>query len=237
MMYSGSVDDVEPGLSKIILTHAALGAGLNLADAIRTRGVRRSVVLLALGAGLPAVGELIATGSLGLLRHRTQPRTAGVPVAIVLGWYGAVHGSFTLAERVLSRLPLDEAARSKALPPLAALLGTSLDLALDPAGLEAGLWEWKADGTYAQEVEGPNGRTGVPLVNYLGWFALVGGAASVYGRACRREGDPEGGRLPGLLLLLPYLTALLWAVGRRRPGYLLYSAPFPVALYVDLRNG
>jgi uncharacterized membrane protein len=236
-MYSGSVDDVEPRLSKIILTHAALGAGFNLADSIRTRGVRRSLVLLALGAGLPAVGELIATGSLGLLRHRTQPRIAGVPVAIVLGWYGAVHGSFTLAERVLSRLPLDEAARSKALPPLAALLGTSLDLALDPAGLEAGLWEWKADGTYAREVEGPNGRTGVPLVNYLSWFALVGGAASVYGWVCRREGDPEGGRLPGLLLLLPYLTALLWAVGRRRPGYLLYSAPFPVALYVDLRNG
>jgi hypothetical protein len=49
-MYSGSVDDVEPRLSKIILTHAALGAGLNLADSIRTRGVQRSVVLLALGA-------------------------------------------------------------------------------------------------------------------------------------------------------------------------------------------
>ena len=177
-MYSGSVDDVEPRLSKIILTHAALGAGLNLADSIRTRGVQRSVVLLALGAGLPAVGELIATGSLGLLRHHTQPRIAGVPVAIVLGWYGAVHGSFTFAERVLSQLPLDEAARSKALPTLAALLGTSLDLALDPAGLEAGLWEWKADGTYAREVEGPNERTGVPLVNYLDWFALVGARCS-----------------------------------------------------------
>jgi uncharacterized membrane protein len=237
LMYSGSVDDVDPRLSKIILTHAALGAGLNLADSIRIRGVRRSVVLLALGAGLPAVGELLATGSLGLLRHRTQPRIAGVPVAIVLGWYGAVHGSFTLAERVLSRLPLDEAARSKALPPLAALLGTSLDLALDPAGLEAGLWEWKGDGTYAWEVEGPNGRTGVPLVNYLGWLALVGGTASVYGRVYGREGDPEGGQLPGLLLLPPYLAALLWAVGRRRPGYLLYSAPFPVALYVSLKKG
>ena len=49
-MYSGSVDDVEPRLSKIILTPAALGAGLNLADSIRTRGVQRSVVVLALGA-------------------------------------------------------------------------------------------------------------------------------------------------------------------------------------------
>src|ERR671917_21388 len=222
-MYSGSVDDMEPRLSKIILTHAALGAGLNLTDSIRTRGVRRSVVLLALGAGLPAVGELIATGSLGLLRHRTQPRTAGVPVAIVLGWYGAVHGSFTLADRVLFRLPLDEAARSRALPPLAALLGTSLDLALDPAGLDAGLWEWNADGAYAREVEGTNGHRGVPLVNFLGWLALVGGAVSGYGLAPGRERDSGDGRLPILLLLPPYLSALAWVVRRRSPKYLLYS--------------
>ena len=72
--------------SKIALALTALGACLNLASSVRTRGVRRSVALLALGAGLPAAGELLATGPLGLLRHRTRPRVAGVPVAIVLGW-------------------------------------------------------------------------------------------------------------------------------------------------------
>ena len=236
-MYSSIVEDADPRLSKIILTHAGLSAGLSLAASIRTRGVRRSVVLLALGAGLPAAGELLATGPLGLLRHRTRPRVAGVPFAIVLGWYGVIHGSFTLAERVLSRLYLDEDSKSKALPPLAALVGTSLDLVLDPAGLDAGLWEWDRGGTYAAGVEGANGRRGVPLVNFLGWLALVAGAAALYGRMYGRERGPEGGRLPGLLLLPYYLAAVAWAVRRRRPRYLFYSILFPVALYAGLKRG
>ena len=223
--------------SKIALALTALGAGLNLASSVRTRGVRRSVILLALGTGLPAAGELLATGPLGLLRHRTRPRVAGVPVAIVLGWYGVIHGSFTLAERILSQLPLDEDSKSKALPPLAAVVGTSLDLLLDPAGLDAGLWEWNREGTYAAGVEGANGRRGVPLVNYLGWLALVAGVAAVYGLAYGRERGAEGGRLPGLLLLPYYLTAVAWAVRRRRPRYLLYSIVFPVALYAGLKKG
>ena len=236
-MYSGCVDDANPGLSKILLAGATLGAGLNLAASIRTRGVRRSIVLLALGSGLPAAGELLATGPLALLRHRTQPRVAHVPVAIVLGWYAAIHGSLTIAERILRRLSLDEAARSRALPPLAALVGTSLDLALDPAGLDSGLWQWNADGTYAREVEGPNGRRGVPLVNYLGWLALVGGTASAYERTRGQESGRQGGRMPVLLLLPPYLAAVAWAVRRRRPRYLLYSALFPFALYAGLKKG
>jgi uncharacterized membrane protein len=231
------VDDANPGLSKILLAGATLGAGLNLAASIRTRGVRRSIVLLALGSGLPAAGELLATGPLALLRHRTQPRVAHVPVAIVLGWYAAIHGSLTIAERILRRLSLDEAARSRALPPLAALVGTSLDLALDPAGLDSGLWQWNADGTYAREVEGPNGRRGVPLVNYLGWLALVGGTASAYERTRGQESGRQGGRMPVLLLLPPYLAAVAWAVRRRRPRYLLYSALFPFALYAGLKKG
>jgi len=231
------VEDVDPRLSKIILIHAAAGAALSLTGSIRARGVRHSVVLFALGTGPPALGELLVTGPLTLLRHRTRPRVAGVPVAVVLGWYVAIHGSLTLAERVLSRLPLDEATRSRALPPLAALLGTSLDLALDPAGLDAGLWEWSRDGAYAREVEGANGRRGVPLVNYLGWLALVGGAASVYERRCGRERDRQGGRLPVLLLLPPYLAAVAWAIRRGRTRYLLYSLPFPVALYAGLKKG
>ena len=235
-MYSSIVEDVDPRLSKLILANAALGAGLSFAASLRMRGPGRSAVLFALGAGLPAAGEVLATGPLGLLRHRTQPRFAGVPVAVVLGWYAATHGSLTLAERVLARLPLDESFKSAVLPPLAALVGASLDLALDPAGLDAGLWEWSGEGAYAREVEGPNGRRGVPLVNYLGWLALVGGAALGYELVYGSEGGREDGRLPALLLLPPYLAAIAWALRRGRPRYLLYSAPFAVALYAGLKR-
>lgn len=228
------MDDANPLLSKLLLAGATASAGLNLASSVRDRGLGRSAVLLALGAGLPAVGELLATGPLGLLRHRTRPRVAGVPVAVVLGWYGTIHGSFAVAGRVLDRLPLSRRAKGRALPPLAALVGVSLDSILDPAGLDAGLWEWSHDGSYAREVEGANGRRGVPLVNYLGWAALVGGASYLYGLAGERE---DRGALPALLLLPYYLTALVWALGRRRFRYLVYSAAFPVALYAGLEKG
>ena len=227
------MDDVDPRFSEILLVQAALGAALNLTDSPRTGGPRRAAGLFVLAVGLPAVGELLATGPLGLLRHRTRPRVAGVPVAILLGWYCAIRGSYAVAGRALARLPLGEPARRRALPPVAALVGASLDLVLDPAGLDVGLWEWKGDGAYAPDIAGANGLRGVPLVNYLGWLALVGGVALVYGR----EGEPEGGRLPALLLVPPYVAAVAWALRRGRPRYLLYSAPFPIALYAGLKNG
>lgn len=227
--------DAAPRHSKIMLVLSSLGAALNLADAARAGGPRRAAGLFALGVGLPAVGEVLATGPLNLLRHRTRPRLAGVPLAVLLGWYCAIRGSYAVALRTLARLPLEEAARRRTLPAAAALVGTSLDLVLDPAGLEAGLWEWKGDGLYARDVAGANGRGGVPLVNYLGWLALVAGAVHAHEQVFG-DGTGEAGRLPGLLLLPPYLAAVAWAVRGRRFRYLLYSAPFPVALALSLRG-
>ena len=76
----------------------------------------------------------------------------------------------------------------------------------------------------------------MPLVNYLGWAALVGGVTHIYGLA-PQNGDEEEGLLPALLLLPCYLAAVGWALKRRRFGCLLYSAPFPVALYAALEKG
>jgi len=229
------VNDADPYLSKLVLIQAAAGAGLNLASSVRRKGPRRAAALIALGVCLPAAGELLATGPLKLLRHRTRPRVAGVPVAVLLGWYCAINGSLSLAENALDALPLDEDVRERLLPLGAALVGTSLDLVLDPAGLDAGLWEWSGDGAYAPEVEGANGRSGVPLVNYAGWLLLVAGVASVHGWLSG-ERRPTG-RIPALLLLPYYLAAAAWAVRSRRFRYLLYSAPFPLALYVGLKKG
>src|SRR5687767_9023254 len=95
-----NLNDANHWLSKPILIYTAVSAGLNLASSVRTRGIRRSVYFFALGTGLPAVGELLATGPLKLLRHRMRYRIAGVPLGILLGWYGVIHGSFVVAERV-----------------------------------------------------------------------------------------------------------------------------------------
>jgi uncharacterized membrane protein len=228
------LDDVGPRLSRLILFCTALNAGLHLAASIRTRGLRRSALFFVLGTGLPAAGELLATGPLKLLRHRVHYRIAGVPLAILLGWYAVIHGSFVIARRISGLLHRGEDTRRMTVPALAALTGVGLDLILDPAGLDIGLWEWNVDGTYAGEVVGPNGHRGVPLVNYLGWISLVGGVTCVYGVGCEDEAE---NRLPALLLLPCYLAAVGWALKRRRFGYLLLSAPFPVALYAALENG
>ncbi len=207
-----------------------LGGALNLADAIRTHGPRRATVLLVLGVGLPAAGEVLATGPLGLLRHRTRPRVASVPVAILLGWYCATNGSLSIAENALARLTLDEATRERFLPFGAALVGTSLDLILDPFGLDAGLWEWHGDGAYALDIKGANGRRGVPTINFIGWLALVSSVVHFHQRLSEHDASLRASHVPGLLLLPYYFVAAAWAIRQRKLRFLLYSAIFPVAL-------
>lgn len=230
------MDDVNPGLSKILLAGAALGTVLNLADSIRDRGLRNALTLFGLGICLPAIGESLVTGPLKLLRHRTQPRVAGVPVGILLGWYCVINGSLAVAERALAQLPMSESRRRAVLPVGAALVGTSLDLVLDPCGLDIGLWEWRSGGPYAAEIEGSNGRKGVPVVNYLGWMALVGGVAYVHERLSENSGISSESRISGLLLVPFYLAAFAWAIRERKLRYLLYSAAFPAALGMSIRR-
>jgi uncharacterized membrane protein len=145
-----------------------------------------------------------------------------VPVAVALGWYNGGYGTFALMESLLNASGPRE--RSRALAPAAAPAATSLDLLLDPAGLDLGLWQWSGDGPYAAEVEGPNGKRGVPLLNFAGWIALIAGGVLAYqgldpdADPVRRgpAGGPKNGRGAALLLLSYYLPAAAWATKRRR---------------------
>ena len=73
----------------------------------------------------------------------------------------------------------------------------------------------------------------MPPINYLGWLALVAGVVYVYELGTRKT---KNGAASGNLLLPYYLAAVVWAVRSRKPRYLLYSAPFPVALYAGLEK-
>ena len=233
-MYPATVDDADPKLSKAVLVGNAACAALSLADSIRHRGSRNALSLLALAVGLPAIGELLAVGPLKLLQHRTRPRVAGVPVGILLGWYCAINGSLSVAEDLLALLPVDGRQRRIVLPPVAAMVGVSLDLILDPAGLEAGLWEWNMDGAYANEIDGANGSSGIPIINYVGWAMLVSSVVYIHKRTSKDHLLTN--QRPALLLLPHYLAAVVWALQRRRFRYLIYSAPFPIALGIGLRE-
>jgi hypothetical protein len=128
-----------------------------------------------------------------------------------------------------------------------ALAATNFDLLLDPFGLDLGLWEWGGDGSYATEVKGPNDKRGVPLLNFVGWIALVISVTLAYQRleAGRDAADapgpgdagaPRAGREAALLLLSYFLPAAAWAMKRGRGKYMLYSAPFTATLWAALKG-
>ena len=236
----------EPGsrISGALTAHSLLVAGLSAAHSLRSRGLRRTLLFAALGSGIPILGELVAVNVLKVLRHHARPQAGGVPLAIALGWYNVGYGTFAVMESITSATgPREDV--NRALVPATALAATSLDLLLDPCGLELGLWEWSGDGPYASEVEGPNGHRGVPLLNYAGWISLLTSVTLAYelfdpGRSPAvtpgpwSAGGSQAGRGAALLLLSYYLPAAAWTLKRRRPRHLVYSAPFAAALWTAL---
>ncbi len=236
---------LDPRLSKVITAYALVVAGLNVAHSLRARGLRRTLLFAVLGNAIPLLGELLAVNVLKVLRHHARPQVGGVPLAIALAWYNVGYGTFAVMESVLDATDPHEGKRSRALVPAASLAATSLDLLLDPAGLDLNLWQWRGDGLYAAELEGPNGKRGIPLLNFVGWVGLTTSVVLAYQRlnpgavGPSRSGaasGPEAGRRAALLLLFYYLPAAAWATKRRRRKYLLYSAPFSAALWATLKN-
>jgi uncharacterized membrane protein len=237
----------DPRLSRAVTAHAAVVAALSAAHSLRARGLRRTLIFAALGNTIPAVGEYLAINVLKALRHHARPQAKGVPLGIVLGWYNVSYAVFSVTESLLTAAGLKGSRRGRALPPALALLATDLDLLLDPAGIDAGLWEWSDEGTYAREIQGRNGRRGVPLYNFAGWLAIESSIALAYRSLAPDEGtaDPgrpwapggrKAGRAAALLLLLYYLPAAAWAIRRHGWRYLLYSAPFLGALCLALKG-
>ena len=234
-------------LSRIVTAHAIVAAGLSVAHSLRVRGVRRTLLFAVLGSAIPILGELLAVNVLKVLRHHVRPQAGGVPLAIALGWYNVGYGTLAVIEGITHDTDPHKNGRSRASAPAVALAATSLDLLLDPFGLDLGLWEWNDGGPYASEVKGPNDKRGIPLVNFAGWISLTASVTLAYQRLetgrdaanaphPRNAGGPGAGRGAALLLLSYHLPAAAWALKQRRPKYLVYSAPFAVALWATLKG-
>jgi uncharacterized membrane protein len=237
----------DPRLSKAVTAHSSIVAALNVIHSLRTQGLRRTLLFAALGNGIPILGELLAIHVLKVLRHHVRPQVKGVPLAIALGWYNVGYGTLAIVKGTINNAADPQGRKSLALAPATALAATSFDLLLDPFGLELGLWEWSEDGPYASEVKGPNGKRGVPLVNFAGWFALTTGVTLSYKRLqitgnvsdapdSEERGGPGAERAAAILLLSYYLPAAAWALKQGRRKYLLYSAPFATTLCAALKG-
>ena len=222
------------GLSKAlglasILTAAACATLLMAAG----QGLRRTVLLLAVAGGIATAAELAGV-TWGLpfgsyeYTDRLGPRLLGaVPAVIPLAWftmsYASLHACFLLRLR-------------PALVVLCTgLLLTAWDLALDPAmTADNPAWVWDGGGAYY----------GIPLMNFVGWFAT--GCSIAAAHVAAGEGwVPDRSRLPMVLYLvqgcfaavlaalygrglaavafaaaLMGIAALVWAVVRnRRPAH------------------
>jgi uncharacterized membrane protein len=241
------VSELDPRLSKAVTTHSLIVAALSVIHSLRTRGLRRTLLFAALGYGIPILGELLAVHVLKVLRHHVRPLVKGVPLAIALGWYNVGYGSLAIVKGTFNDAADPKGRESLALASATALAATSFDLLLDPFGLELGLWEWSEDGPYASEVKGPNGKRGVPLLNFVGWLALTTGVTLAYQRLQitgnvadapdpEDSGGPSSERAAALLLLSYYLPAAVWALKQKRRKYLLYSAPFATTLCAALKE-
>jgi uncharacterized membrane protein len=237
----------DPRLSTAVTAHSLIMAALSVIHSLRTRGLRRTLLFAALGNGIPILGELLAVHVLNVLRHHTRPQVKGVPLAIALGWYNVGYGTLAIVKGTINNAADPQGRNSLALAPATALAATNLDLLLDPFGLELGLWEWSEDGPYASEVKGPNGKRGVPLLNFAGWLALTTGVTLAYQRLqitgnVADAPDPEDSDGPGteraaaILLLSYYLPAAVWALKQGKRKYLLYSAPFATTLCAALKG-
>src|ERR687898_656245 len=223
----------DPRLSKAVTAHSSIVAALNVIHSLRTQSLRRTLLFAALGNGIPILGELLAIHVLKVLRHHVRPQVKGVPLAIALGWYNVGYGTLAIVKGTINNAADPQGRKSLALAPATALAATSFDLLLDPFGLELGLWEWSGDGPYASEVKGPNGKRGVPLVNFAGWIALTTSVTLAYQRletghnaayTCD-PGDTSGPwaeRDAALLLPSYYLPAAVWGLKRGKRKYLLY---------------
>ncbi len=235
-------------LSKAVTAHSLIVATSSIVHSLRTRGLRSTLLFAAFGNAIPILGELVAVNVLKVLRHHARPQVGGVPLAIILGWYNVGYGTLAVIESITRATdPHEGHRRSRAPASAVALAATSFDLLLDPFGLDLGLWEWSNDSPYASEVEGPNKKRGVPLLNFAGWIALTTSVTLAYqrleiGRSAAEAPDPSKAGYPGtgrggaLLLLSYYLPAAAWALKQRRPRYLIYSAPFAMALWTALKG-
>jgi uncharacterized membrane protein len=156
-------------------------AALSVIHSLRTRGLRRTLLFAALGNAIPILGELLTVRVLKMLHHHVRPQVKGVPLAIALGWYNVGYGTLAIVNGIIyDGADPHQGRESLALASATALAATSFDLLLDPFGFELSLWEWSEDGPYASEVKGPNGKRGIPLLNFVGWLALTTGVTLAY---------------------------------------------------------
>jgi uncharacterized membrane protein len=155
--------------------------------------------------------EIVGLYVLNWLEYRIHPQIAGVPLAILLGWFVGVSASFAFAAALLPNAGI----RPRAI--LTSLLAVVFDLTADPICLAQGRWVWHESGFYAADVTGANGLTGIPWFNFLGWMSAAMMATIVFEWITGWQRPEARFRLSwsAVFFFALCLTGLTWAIGNQ----------------------
>lgn len=151
------------------------------AAAARRWGTPRTVAAAAtVAAGTAAVEHLGTTTGFPFGRYAytgaLRPQVAGVPAIVPLAWFAmavpareAAHAALGDRSSALGRVALGAAAL------------TAWDLFLDPQMVGEGYWRWVRQGRYR----------GIPVSNFVGWFATSLAVMAVLEVVLRADEEPD----------------------------------------------
>lgn len=146
-------------VDRMTVVTVLLFLGASAAAAWARSGPRFALSLAGLGFLVGYLSEVVgvATGfpfSEYFYTERLQPQLLDVPILIPLAWAMMAYPAWRVGE-LIGTTPLVRAVA-------AAGALTAWDVALDPQMVGIGYWVWPNGGAYV----------GIPLVNFLGWFAV-----------------------------------------------------------------
>lgn len=185
----------EAWVDRMTVLTVLLFLGASVAAAWARSGPRFALSLAGLGILVGYLSEVVgvATGfpfSAYAYTDRLQPQLLDVPLVIPLAWGMMAYPAWRVGE-LIGSTPIRRAV-------IAAGALTAWDVALDPQMVAIGYWEWPNGGAYA----------GIPLVNFVGWFAVGLVVFGWWALVARPTSIAERGRLVDALG--PLLYAWTW---------------------------
>lgn len=140
-------------------------AATALVHAAATRGVRWTICLFLVTAGIGLTSEIVGTatgipyGCYSYAVERLGPSIAGVPLVVPLAWTAGFYPVWCVATRITAT------ARARALLTVVGLVGW--DLYLDAQMVADRQWQWCVTDA------GLPGLDHIPLTNYAGWIVVA----------------------------------------------------------------
>lgn len=172
------------GVMRRVLTNAVVGALFTstTSRAVQRWGAGRGVVTAAaIAVGTAAVERVGTRTGIPFGRYHytstLRPQVKGIPAAVPLAWF-----AMALPARETAHAALGRTSTPRRRMVLGAAALTAWDLFLDPQMVGEGFWAWRRQGRYR----------GIPLTNYVGWFAIGLVVMAVLERALPVDDDDAG---------------------------------------------